>query len=71
MIEVKIPNKTVDAVMTIVRELRAQGLVQGIDFDFAYHQSKWDNMIGNNPTYSIFTFYEDKTALLFILKYSK
>ena len=71
MIEVKLPNKTVDAVMTIVRELRAKGLVQGIDFDFAYHQTKWKNMIGHNPTYSIFTFYEDKTALFFILKYSK
>ena len=69
MIEVKIPNKKPDAVMTIVRELREKGLVQGIDFDFAFYQSKWDEMIGHNPTYTTFTFYEDKTALLFILKY--
>ena len=56
--------------MDIVRDLRAQGLVQGTDFDFAFHQSKWDEMIGEIPKHTIFTFYKDKNATWFILKYT-
>lgn len=62
------PNDTMD----IVRELRQQGLVQGKDFDFAYHQSKWDNfsyeaVVGKH---AVFTFHSEKYATLFTLKYS-
>ena len=56
--------------MDIVRALREQGYIQGKDFDFAYHQSKWDEMIGEIPTHTVFKFYEDKYATLFALKYS-
>lgn len=55
--------------MEIVKELRSQGLVQGKDFDFAYHQAKWDHMIGEIPKKVIFSFYENKWATWFILKY--
>lgn len=55
--------------MEIVKELRSQGLVQGKDFDFAYHQAKWDDMIGEIPKKVIFSFYENKWATWFILKY--
>lgn len=56
--------------MDIVHTLRSDGLVQGVDFDFAYNQSKWDNMIGEIPRHTYFTFYVEKYATLFALKYS-
>jgi hypothetical protein len=55
--------------MDIVRALRADGLVQGHDFDFAFHQSRWDDMIGEIPKETVFTFYTEKYATLFALKY--
>jgi len=69
MTEIKI-NRKLDKVIEIVYNLRKQGLVQGIDFDFAYHQSKWDDMIGEIPTQTIFTFYDDDQAMMFALKWS-
>jgi hypothetical protein len=56
--------------MDIVRKLREEGLLQGTDFDFAYNQSKWDEMVGELPKHTNFMFYQDKHATLFALKYS-
>ena len=69
-LEVAIFHKNADDTMRIVRELREQGLVQGKDFDFAFNQSRWDDMIGEIPKQTIFTFYTEKYATLFALKYS-
>lgn len=69
MIEVTLKYRNPIEVMDLVRTLRERGLVQGKDFDFAYYQSKWDNMIGEIPKHTIFKFYEDKHATLFILQY--
>ena len=55
--------------MDIVRDLRAQGLVQSVHFDFAFYQSKWDDAIGEIPKQVVFTFYEEKYATFFTLKY--
>lgn len=68
MTEIKI-DRRLDNVIDIVYNLRKQGLVQGVDFDFAYYQSKWDDMIGEIPTRTVFTFYDDEQAMLFALKY--
>lgn len=70
MITVTIKFKDPYEVMDLVRTLRERGLVQGVDFDFAYHQSKWDDMIGEIPKHTIFSFYEDKHATLFVLQYA-
>ena len=64
-IEDRDPNKILD----IVKELRASGLVQGVHFDFAYNQSRWDPMIGDVKGFTNFTFYEEKYSTLFALKY--
>jgi hypothetical protein len=69
-LEVAVFHKTADDTMRIVRELRQQGLVQGKDFDFAFNQSRWDDMIGEIPKQTIFTFYTERYATLFALKYS-
>ena len=57
-------------VMDIVRELRQQGMVQGQDFDFAYHQRKWDEIVGEIPKHTDFVFYNDQLATWFQLKYA-
>jgi hypothetical protein len=54
----------------IVRELRESGLIQGVDFDFEFCQSKWDSMIGETPRETKFIFYSEKHATMFVLKYS-
>jgi hypothetical protein len=69
-IEVAIFHKKPDEVLSIVKELKAHGLTQGKDFDFAFNQSRWDDMIGEIPKQTIFTFYTEKHAILFALKYS-
>jgi hypothetical protein len=70
MIKVVIENKHPVEVLCMVYDLRTQGLQQGKDFDFAFHQSRWDEMIGEIPRQTVFTFYTEKYATLFTLKYS-
>lgn len=55
--------------MELVQEIRQMGLKQGEDFDFSYYQTKWDEMIGEIPEHTKFTFYDDKWATIFSLKY--
>lgn len=69
MKSVSLPHD-VNTILSIVSELRSQGYVQGVDFDFAWHQSKWDNMIGEIPKNTVFTFYTEEISMLFALKYS-
>ena len=69
MIEVKVVNKSANEILDIVRELKTQGMVQGQDFDFAFYQSRWDDMIGEIPKEAIFKFHTEKYATLFALKY--
>jgi hypothetical protein len=49
MKEIRVKLTPTDLIQTS-QELKAEGLVQGKDFDFAYHQSKWDDMIGEIPS---------------------
>ena len=69
-IDITLLDKDANQVLAIVQELRTQGLVQGTDFDFAFNQSRWDEMIGEIPKQAIFTFYTEKHSTLFALKYS-
>jgi hypothetical protein len=73
MTEVRLHNRRAEVVLGIVRELRAQGLVQGIDFDFSYHQAQDDmfSMSPPTPSYAIFKFYVEKYATFFAIKYAK
>lgn len=67
---IKLIGKNPAEIMEIVREMRSAGWVQGIDFDFAFHQSRWDDMIGEIPRNAIFTFYTEKYATFFALKWA-
>ena len=67
---ITIEDRDPGAVIDIVKELRASGLVQGVHFDFAFNQSRWDEMIGEIPKFTTFTFYEEKLATMFALKWA-
>jgi hypothetical protein len=72
VIEVKVVNKSANEILDIVRDLRTQGLIQGQDFDFAFHQVQWDFLDDSRPEYpryTIFKFHTEKYATLFALKY--
>ena len=68
-ITIVVEDKNPFDVIGIVKELRANGLIQGVHFDFAYNQSRWDPMIGDVKGFTNFTFYEEKYSTLFALKY--
>lgn len=71
MIEVKIYNRDPNSIMEIVRELRASGLKQGQDFDFAYNKPTFDDHWHEvEPRHTVFTFHVEKHATFFALKYS-
>jgi glycogen synthase len=69
--EVVVDNRSATEVIDIVRELRAQGLIQGHDFDFAFRQAVYtaDSWTPVTPKQTIFTFHTEKYATLFALKY--
>lgn len=69
MTNITLHDRSPNEVLEMVKELRQQGLVQGTDFDFAYNQGRWDEMIGEVPKSAIFSFYTEKYATLFALKY--
>jgi hypothetical protein len=68
-VDIVIEHRDPNEILEIVRELRTSGLVQGVHFDFAYTQSRWDAMIGEIPKQTVFTFHEEKYSTLFALKY--
>lgn len=70
MTEVEIQNLSASQTLEIVSELRSLNYQQGLDFDFAYQQGRWDNMVGDIPKCTKFIFYNNAIATWFSLKYS-
>lgn len=72
MVKIVINHKNPAEIMDIVRELRSSGLIQGIDFEFAYHQATYNNdgYEAVTPKHTVFTFYTEKYASFVALKYS-
>ena len=68
--EIIIHHRDANEILVIVGKLKADGWVQGQDFDFYFHQSHWDGMTGNIPSSTKFIFYTEKYASLFALKYA-
>ena len=62
---------TAKRTMEIGQELRSIGYVQGVDFDYAYYQEKYDNF-SHDPIvkrHARFTFYNDSNASYFALRW--
>ncbi len=66
---VQLDNLSANEILELVGHLKKQGYCQGSDFDFAYHQSRWDEMVGEIPRYTVFTFYNEQLATWFALKF--
>ena len=69
MITVTITDKEPNEVLEIVHQLRREGMIQGQDFDFAFKQSQWDEMIGEIPKHADFMFHTEQLASWFSLKW--
>lgn len=70
-VEVIIKHRHASEILEMVKDLRSQGLVQGKDFDFAFHSEQFDNFTGAvSHRHTIFSFYTEKYASLFLLKWS-
>jgi hypothetical protein len=71
MITVTLIDKLSEEILEIVKELRASGFVQGVDFDFEYHKPSFNDWSGDAVynRHTIFVFYKDKLATYFKLKY--
>ena len=62
---------TAKRTMEIGQELRSMGYIQGVDFDYAYYQEKYDNF-SHDPIvkrHARFTFYNDTNASYFALRW--
>lgn len=80
MKEIIVYDLDVNSTLDIVRALRAQGLMQGRDFDFSYNKAlhrdwtNWDEAEEPDavitPRHAMFRFYDDKYATLFALRYA-
>jgi hypothetical protein len=71
MIEVRIIDKKVNDILDLVKEIKALGHIQGVDFDFEYHPPKYNDFSGD-PVYNrvtVFKFYTEKLATWFSLRY--
>ena len=73
MIEVVLDKQTVNDIIEIVHTLRDSGLVQGNDFEFAYHSADYDNWSGDVTynKYTVFRFQDPAVASWFRLKYEQ
>jgi hypothetical protein len=59
-----------NSIMDIVRDLRAKGMTQGVDFDFAFKRALWTDVIEPVPSHAVFTLYSEKQGTFFSLQYS-
>jgi len=71
MTEIKVFHKSPGEIIEIVKEMRAFGLVQGKDFDWAYHKASWSEITFEavTPSFVAFRFYDEKWATMFSLKW--
>ena len=71
MTPVTVPVENANQCMEMVYELRDQGLVQGVHFDFKFKPAQFDPIGCCIAKRCVeFLFYSEKYATLFTLKYS-
>jgi len=72
-INVVLDNTSADRMLSIVRDLKSQGLQLETDFNFRYEPAQYDNNGWSQitPKQCVFTFNNEKYATFFILKYGR
>ena len=68
-IVVIVKEKDANEISQLVKDLKQQGLIINVDFDFEYSPGRWDEMVGTIPRQTKFTFYNKELGLLFALKW--
>jgi hypothetical protein len=68
-VTVSVQNKNAIDALDLVHKIKEKGYVQGVDFDFSFYQSAWDDMTGEIPKHTKFTFYKEELATWFMLKW--
>jgi hypothetical protein len=71
-VDIVLKDLDVNEMLALVWKLKDRGLVVGTDFDFAYHQAKWDNFSHEAVTnkHVKFTFYDEELGMIYLLKWS-
>jgi hypothetical protein len=71
MTEIVLKYRKPTEIIDIVREMRDNGMIQGVDFDFKYNQAKYEDWSGDYiaPEHTVFIFYNESLASWFTLKY--
>lgn len=71
MNQITVIDWNINRIMDVVHDLRAQGLVQGQDFDFAYYPGEvtTDEFHIATQRRTVFTFYTESMATWFAIKY--
>ena len=72
MIEIALYKRTPNEIIDIVRSMRDTGMIQGIDFDFKFNQTKREPYGGYvvSAEHTVFVFYEEKYATWFLMRWS-
>lgn len=67
---VTILNAKAEKIISIVREMREKGYVQGKDFEFTFYNATYDKKYQDlEPRRTIFTFYDEELATFFGLTF--
>lgn len=70
MVRISQTIDSVDQVLSIIKDLKRKGYVQGLDFDFEYHKPVYDEHYDVlTPRHMVVTFYDAKLATWFQLTY--
>lgn len=70
MTEVKISDWSPTKIIDTVSDMRKNGFIQHVDFDFEYHPPVYNPFTGNTiDKFVIFRFYTDKLASWFTLRW--
>lgn len=69
MIAVIVKEKDSNEISQLVKDLKDKGYKINVDFDFAYSPGNWTPITGTIVRQTKFTFYNEKLATWFILKY--
>ena len=63
--------KTAGEITAILDDLKQNHKLRANqDFEFAFHQSRWDEMTGEVPRHTVFTFVSPALESWFALKYN-
>ena len=67
MEQVTIYRESVTDILTIIYELRAAGLAQGVDFEWKYSPPSWSGE--RKDRHAVFSFSDGRIAIWFALKW--